>query len=254
MMIEINSQAEDQPRGIGDLADQLGLLARELQKEQDTEAVLEDIVRAAIRLIPQVEHASISLVRARRTVESRAASGDLPRRVDAVQSETGQGPCLDAAYEEQMVQVPDLGSETRWPRFARRAWDLGARSMLSFQLFVEGDNLGALNLYGAEVGAFDEESEQIGQLVAAHAAVAFADALEISQLNQALVNRDVIGQAKGILMERFKVSAPQAFVLLSAVSSSTNTKLQVVAERLASTGDIRLNGNGHGHAQAAAGG
>ncbi|MHA7263295.1 GAF and ANTAR domain-containing protein [Arthrobacter sp. TMN-37] len=243
-MTEHESQPGRQRRSLDDLAHQLGTLARQMQKEQDTEAILEDIVRAAIRLIPAVAHGSVSMVRARRSVISRAASGELPRRVDAVQSETGQGPCLDAAYEEQVVRVPDLSTETRWPDFAQRAWDLGARSMLSFQLFVQGDTLGALNLYGAEVGVFDEESEQIGLLVAAHAAVAFADAREISQLNRALVSRDVIGQAKGILMERFKITAPQAFVLLSAVSSTTNTKLQVIAERLASSGDINIRGNG----------
>ena len=92
--------------------------------------------------------ASVSLISGRRTIDSRAASSELPRRVDALQSETGQGPCLDASYEERVVSVPDLSTDHRWPAFARPAFALGARSMLSFQLFVDGDHLGALNLFG----------------------------------------------------------------------------------------------------------
>ena len=222
----------------GDIANQLSDLARTLQAESDTETILEDIVASAIRLIPHAAEASISLVKARKTVESRAASSDLPRDVDAVQSETRQGPCLDAAYDDQIVRVPNLSEESRWPKFSQRAWDLGARSMLSFQLFVEGDNLGALNVYGDDVNVFSEDCEQIGLLVAAHAAVAFADSQEITQLNDALRNRDLIGQAKGILMERHKISAHQAFTLLSTVSSNTNIKLTQIAEHLATSGEL----------------
>ncbi|MFF2243838.1 GAF and ANTAR domain-containing protein [Arthrobacter sp. NPDC058130] len=221
-----------------ELATQLGDLARELQQEDDVHAVLAGIVYAALDLIPGTAHASISLVTGRKQVDSEAASGDLPRRVDALQSSTGQGPCLDAAYKERVVRVPDLSQEDRWPDFARGAVELGARSMLSFQLFVEGDRLGALNLYGAGPDAFDGESEQIGLLVAAHAAVAFADSQKISQLGEALVARQLIGQAEGILMERYKITAEQAFLLLSRASSRSNLKLRDVAEHLANSGEI----------------
>lgn len=231
--------SHEQEAVVGDgIAEQLTALARDLQQESGIEQVLNEIVRTAIRLIPHASEASISVVKARKSVESRAASGDLPRDVDAVQSETGQGPCLDAAFREQIVRVPNISEEDRWPRFAERAWDLGARSMLSFQLFVAGDNLGALNVYGETVGAFDEDDEEIGLLLAAHAAVAFADSQEISQLNAALVNRDIIGQAKGILMERYKVSAQQAFTMISAASANTNTKLIDVAEHLTQAGEL----------------
>lgn len=220
------------------LAGRLSDLARELQHEPGLEAVLTQIVHAALQLIPHVADASISLVTGRRTVQSRAASGDLPLRVDALQSEKGQGPCLDAAYDHRVVRVPDLGKEERWPDFAQAAYDAGARSMLSIQLFVEGDKLGALNLYGEDVNVFDEESEQVALLVAAHAAVAFSDAKEIEQLTQALDTRDLIGQAKGILMERFKITPQQAFLVLTKASSESNIKLRDVAEHLASSGEI----------------
>lgn len=226
------------PAVSGALASRLSELARDLQEEQDTDALLVDVVHAALDLIPHVSDASISLVMGRRTVESRAASGELPRQVDALQSATAQGPCIDAAYEERIVRVPDMGSEERWPDFAQAAYDAGARSMLSFQLFVKGDNLGALNLYGDDANVFDEESEQIGLLVASHAAVAFSGAQEISQLNEALNTRDLIGQAKGILMERFKISPQQAFHILTRASSESNIKLRDVAADLTRSGEI----------------
>ena len=222
----------------GELATRLGELARDLQHEDDVDAVLSGIVQAAVQLIPGAAEASISVVTGRKKVQSPVATGDLPRRVDALQSSKGQGPCLDAAYHDRVVRVPDLSTDTRWPAFCRGAVELGARSMLSIQLFVEGDRLGALNLYGAQPGAFALESEQIGLLVAAHAAVAFADSEKIGQLNEALVTRQIIGQAEGILMERYKITAQQAFLVLTRASSSSNRKLREVAEDLTSSGEI----------------
>jgi GAF domain-containing protein len=222
----------------GGLAAQLGDLARELQHEDDLDAVLAGIVQAAVQLIPGAADASISLVTGRKKIDSHVASGELPRRVDALQSSTGQGPCLDAAYVDRVVRVPDLGSETRWPAFCPGAVELGARSVLSLQLFVEDDRLGALNLYGSGPDAFDSESEQIGLLVAAHAAVAFADSQKISQLNEALNSRQLIGQAEGILMERYKITAQQAFLVLVRASTRSNRKLRDVAGHLTSCGEI----------------
>lgn len=221
-----------------DLAARLSVLARDLQHEHDSDAMLAGIVHAALELVPHAADASISLVAARRKIVSRAASGDLPRRIDALQSETGQGPCLDASHGDRIVNVADLSTEPRWPEFSRTAYRLGARSMLSFQLFVDGDHLGALNLFGRDIGVFDAESERIGSLVAAHAAVALAGSQQISQLAQALDTRDLIGQAKGILMERFKITAQQAFLLLSRASAEMNIKLHEVAEQLTVSGEM----------------
>ncbi|MFI7494849.1 GAF and ANTAR domain-containing protein [Kocuria sp. M4R2S49] len=219
-----------------DLAQRLSDLARTLQVEDDVQGTLEAMVHAALDLIPGVAEASISVARRRRGIESRAASGELPRTVDRLQEDTGEGPCMDAAYEERIVRVPDFRHEDRWPRFAPAALDAGATSMLAFQLYTDGDVLGALNVYGADFDAFTEESEEIGLLVAAHAAVALSAAQQVGHLHEALATRDLIGQAKGVLMERFKITPHEAFVILTTASSQTNTKLRDVAERLASTG------------------
>lgn len=223
------------------LARQLSELARRLQAESDTGLMLDEVVRAAVGLIPGVEEGSISVVTGRRQVSSLHSSGRLPEQVDAVQEEVGEGPCLDAAYDHVTVRVSDMAHEDRWPRFSARALALGARSMLSFQLYVEHDDLGALNLYSRRADSFDDDSEHIGLLFASHAAIAFAGAEKVRHLHIAVSRRDLVGQAKGILMERFKIGAEQAFSLLVRVSQDTNRKLYDVAEELTRTGLLDLS-------------
>jgi GAF domain-containing protein len=143
---------------------------------------------------------------------------------------------MDAMYEHETVRVDDLAGDPRWPDLARAAQGLGVASMLCFQLFVSGDDLGALNLLAGRPGAFTDESERVGLLFASHAAVALAQARKLNHLNTALGTRDVIGQAKGVLMERYKITADQAFALLARASQDTNRKLQELAEYLTRTG------------------
>jgi GAF domain-containing protein len=221
-----------------DLASELSELARTLQHGGGTDDVLDEVVRAAVSLIPGADDGSISVVLGRKDVISHSPSSDLPARVDALQEETGEGPCLDAVYNHRTVRVSNMAQESRWPHLARQAQEAGAASMLSIQLYVEGDNLGALNLYGRHPDAFTDESERIGLLFASHAAVAFAGAQKLEQLNEGMASRDVIGQAKGILMERHKLTATQAFTLLVRVSQSRNLKLRDVAYELTSTGQL----------------
>lgn len=230
--------SEDSGTATGDapLASRLGELAREFQREQGTAATLTYLVSAAVALIPGVEQASISIVFGRKVATSEYPTGPLPAAIDAIQTETGQGPCLDAAFEHQTVRVNDLrAASDRWPLFAPRAVAAGVRSMLSFQLYVEGDNLGALNLFSTQVDAFTDESEHVGLLFATHAAIAFAATRHNDEMHRALVNRDVIGQAKGLLMERYHVPAERAFLILSRLSQETNTKLSDAAADLVRT-------------------
>lgn len=162
--------------GLDALAVQLGELARSFQQHDDPHRTLVDIVQAAVELIPGCDEGSISIVRARRHVTSEAASSDLPRIVDKLQEQTGQGPCLQAVYQQETVRVADMATEQRWPQFAAKALEAGAAGMLSFQLYVEGDNLGALNLFSRQAGVFGDESEHVGLLFAAHAAIAYSAA------------------------------------------------------------------------------
>ena len=226
------------PVGDDDLSQRLADLARDMQDQPDSAAVLDVIVAAAVETVPGAEEASISLAQRGRRVVSAAATGDVSRRFDDLQTETRQGPCMDAMYEQETIRVDDLPSAQRWPELARRAGEVGVASMLCVQLFVAGDDLGALNLLARRPGAFTDESERIGLLFASHAAVAVAQAQKVNHLGAALASRDVIGQAKGVLMERYKVTPDQAFALLARVSQETNRKLHEVAEYLTHTGAL----------------
>jgi GAF domain-containing protein len=221
------------------LGDAMSRVARLLQEEHGhVEATLEAITAAAVGMVPNAEECSISYVIGRRRVEPRASTSELPRRLDALQQELGQGPCLDVVWEHLVVRVDDIGSDGRWPAFAEQAAAEGIRSMMCFQLFVVGDQLGAMNLYSRQVHAFDDEGQEIGQMFAGHAAIALAGAEHEEHLRIGMSHRDLIGQAKGILMERYRLTADQAFGVLARVSQEKNRKLVDVARELTDTGSM----------------
>jgi hypothetical protein len=216
----------------------LGALARELQAQRSVQDVLDEIVAAAVANVPGAELAGVSQVHARREVRTTAATAELVRRVDEAQYEAGEGPCLSSIYEHATVRLPDMRAEPRWPRFAARAAGMGIGSMLSLQLYVEGEDLGALNLYSAGIDAFGDESEHVGLLLASHAGVALAGAQRQDRLLAAVDTRDLIGQAKGILMERYKITAEEAFTVLVRTSQRSRRKLREVAEELTRSGEL----------------
>jgi GAF domain-containing protein len=217
-----------------ELANTFADIARALLGQDDLEATLNKITALAVETIDGCDHAAVSLVQGRR-VSTRAASDDVPAQVDAIQYETDQGPCLDAIREHETFRMHDLASEDRWPEFSRRAAEqTGIASMLSFRLFADSDTMGALNLYSKERGAFDDEALAVGAVFATHAAVALAGAQRDEQMQRALQGRDVIGQAKGIIMAQQNVSADEAFDILRRASQRLNMKLRDLAERVAS--------------------
>jgi len=223
---------------LDDLARRLAEAARGMQKQLEPQQVLDRVVSLAVAMVPGAEEATITMVRGRRHVYSAAATGELARWFDVLQNETGEGPCLDAMWNQQTVRVNDLAADPRWPVLGPRAGARGVGSMLCLQLFVHQDTLGALDLLAQEKSAFTDESEHIGLLLASHAAIAVAGSQKLGHAAIALANRDIIGQAKGILMERFKITADQAFDALAKVSQDTNRKLYSVAEDLTRTGTL----------------
>jgi GAF domain-containing protein len=221
------------PEALGSV---MGRIARTLQEEHgDVDRTLASITSAAVDAVPGAESAGVSLVTGRR-VASRGATTELARELDELQTDVDEGPCLDALRNQETVLVEDFASDERWPRFAAEASRRGAGSLLSFQLFTEGANLGALNLYARRPYSFHSHDETVGQVFAAHAAIALSAARQEENLRRAIDKRDMIGQAKGILMERYRLTAPRAFELLVLASSHTNRKLFDIADELTSTG------------------
>lgn len=204
-------------------------IARELLDEPDVHRTLERAVHLAVETIDGCDCAGVSLVRGR-AIESTVHTGQLVARADELQMETGEGPCLHAIRADHTVQVDDLSQDERWPRWGPRvSAELNLCSMLCFRLYNRRDTLGALNLYAQKPEAFDAADRAVGTVFAAHAAVALSSAQTQEQLAQAVETRTMIGQAEGIMMERFGLSADRAFELLRRVSQQRNIKLREVA-------------------------
>jgi GAF domain-containing protein len=199
-----------------------------MQSLTDSRATLEVIVSAAVDIVPGASWAGISLA-SRRKVTPEVHVHDLATRLDLLQTDLGEGPALSVLRERHTVLIDDLAAEERWPSFGSTAIKYGVHSMLSFRLFVTGESLGVLELYGAAPHAFTSESVAIGEVLAQHAAVAMADAASDEQLQSALATRDVIGQAKGMLMQRDGLTGLQAFTTLTRASQETNIRLVDVA-------------------------
>jgi hypothetical protein len=216
--------------------DRLAAIARSLGAEKSELDTVEKALGVAVEIIEGCQHAGISLVRGGRRIETPAATSRVAEEGDRLQYELNEGPCLDSIAFEETIRCPDLLTETRWPKWAPRvARELGVRSMLCFQLFTTVRSLGALNLYSESTDAFDLQDQAIGLNLAAHIAVALAASREIDTRNVAIVNRTVIGQAEGILMQRYDIDAPRAFSVLKRVSQDTQTKLVTVAAELVRT-------------------
>ena len=217
-----------------ELAETFAEVARALLDENDLQGTLTKVTAMAVETIDGCDHAGVSFVEGRK-ISTPAASDDVPVQVDAIQYETDQGPCLDAIREHETFRIDDLATEDRWPMFSRRAaGETEVASMLSFRLYAQGDTMGALNLYSKQRSAFDDQALAVGSVFATHAAVALAGAQHDEQLQKALQGRDVIGQAKGILMAQQNVSADEAFDILRRASQRMNIKLRELAERVAS--------------------
>ncbi|WP_445183492.1 GAF and ANTAR domain-containing protein [Pseudonocardia sp. Cha107L01] len=215
-----------------ELAQRMSELAGRLQDEDSRDGTLRAIVHSALDLVPGTQWAGISLIQGKR-VTAEASSHDLVSELDQLQSDFDEGPCLSAIRQHHTVRIADLAQPGQpWPRFAAAAAESGVRSMMSLRLFVRRETLGALNLYAAQPDAFTPDSEILADLLAQHASVALAGATREHHLNAALVNRDVLGQAKGILMQRDRLTTLQAFQLLVRTSQETNIKVADVARWL----------------------
>lgn len=215
-------------------AETFGEVARALASGGDTKHILQQIVDLAVEHLEACEYAGITVVEGRK-VTSPASSHEVPRTVDHIQSETGQGPCVDAIKEKEIFETGDLSCDERWPEFSRRAFEeTGIHSVLSLRLFVQEDTMGALNLYSRQPHAFDDSNVAMGSVFAAHAAVAMQSSRRQGELEDKARSRDVIGQAKGILMARSGVDEDRAFEMLKNASQRMNVKLRQVAEEIAS--------------------
>jgi transcriptional regulator with GAF, ATPase, and Fis domain len=218
-----------------ELAHRMAELARAVGGPRRLEDVLADVTSEALKLIDGTDAAGILFVGKAGKFESVAGTSELPHRLDELQMKYREGPCLQAAIDELIVRTDDFRSEERWPLYSAAAAELGVMSGLSFKLYTTAQTAGALNLFSLEPNAFDGADETIGAVLAAHAAAAVLASRQNEQLESALSTRDQIGQAKGIIMERYNIDDVAAFDMLRRLSQDSNTKLVEVAKKVIET-------------------
>ncbi|SPM32451.1 GAF domain, partial [Mycobacterium rhizamassiliense] len=215
---------------VAQLADLVASLERE---DTDTTTGLRELVDNGARHVAGSQYAGITLAEGGKAVTNVVATHRYPEILDAVQNEYREGPCVAAVWQHHIMHVTDLSLDERWPRYQQYALaQTPIRSILSFELFVEGDTTAALNFYAEEPHAFTEDAVELGAVFASHIALAWSMLRRQDQFRSALATRDVIGQAKGIVMERFNLDAIEAFELLSRLSQQSNTKLHDIAHAL----------------------
>lgn len=210
-------------------------LSRDIAAPRSLEQVLTDVTAAAVELIPAADVAGVLLIKAGGDFESVADTDSLAAKLDKLQQEFHEGPCHDAALKQTIVRTDDLREEPRWPRYAPAAVERGVLSSLSFKLYTAERTAGALNLFSFKANAWDPEAETIGTVFAAHAASAIIAGRHGQQMQSALSTRDRIGQAKGIIMERYGVDELRAFDLLRRLSQESQVKLVDIAQRVIDT-------------------
>lgn len=212
-------------------AEELAEMALSLHEVRSFRETLDLVLEFAVKMLG-CSHAGIVVTREGGRVETMAATHPLVVDLDAMQVECGEGPDLEPITDRHGVLVPDATREERWPTWARRAAGTGVRSMLGTRLYTTSTVIGSLNVYDTETDAFDAEDVEVAHLLARHAAVAMDRARDTEHLWRAIDARNLIGQAQGILMERFGIEADQAFAVLRRYSQDHNIKLHHVAQRL----------------------
>jgi GAF domain-containing protein len=218
-----------------DLARRMAELARSVAAPRDIDDVLSNVTATTVELLPGADTAGVLLVSKGGKFESLYGTSELIYEVDRLQEKHNAGPCVEAAINELVVRTEDFETETRWPQYSKEVCELGVRSSISFKLYTGDRTAGALNVFSRRPHSFDADSEVIGSILAAHAAAAILASRDSQQLQTALLSRDLIGQAKGILMERFDVDAVGAFEMLRKLSQQMNVRLAEVARRVVDT-------------------
>jgi GAF domain-containing protein len=225
----------DDPGGVEATHLRIAELVQQLHSrpDMDSDTVIAELAENAAVEVPGAQYAGITVTRNKKQIETPAATHKWPILLDEIQQRHREGPCLTAAWEEKTIHVADLENDDRFPMYRRDVLEqTPIRTIMSFQLFIAGETMGALNVYAETPHVFGRESRDVGLVFAAHSSVAWNAARRDEQFKRALASRDTIGQAKGMIMERYGVDAVQAFEVLRKLSQDSNVPLVQVATEL----------------------
>jgi GAF domain-containing protein len=216
-----------------DLAAVLASVAEVLAAQKELTAVAAGICELAVETLDACDHADVTVLGRSGSMAVPGTSDWVGVRLVSLENEYSEGPCLDACRNGVVVDVPDFAKERRWPQFVAKALaETPVRSGLGLPLLIAEKPIGSLNVHAAQARAFEAEDKAGAILFAVHAAVAFEAARERVELEKAIASRDLIGQAKGILMAESHITADEAFEVLRRASQRLNQKLVVVAQDL----------------------
>jgi GAF domain-containing protein len=223
-----------------EIAAAINTAARTINQRRNLEETLQTIVEVARESVPGFDQVGISTVDKRGNVRTRAATGDLVYTLDKAQYGLGEGPCVDSLHKAHVVLAPRIRHDQRWPRYIPAAVEAGLRAQLAVKLYLDDEGtVGGINFYSTISDEIDPDAEGIADLFAAHAAIAVGHAHERDNLNEALHSRKVIGQAIGIVMERYGMNEDRAFHFLVRASSHGNIKLRDIAQEIVDQGNQR---------------
>ncbi|MBP2390148.1 GAF and ANTAR domain-containing protein [Aeromicrobium fastidiosum] len=204
-------------------------MALDLHDAPNAESTIERIAEYA-KIATSCDEAGIMLVHARNQIETAAATSKRVGESHNLQIVHDEGPCLDAIEGQDHYMSDDVSVDPRWEKWGPAVAELGMRSVLSLRLATKSRRYGSLNLYAEKVGAFDDDDLAVATIFVRHASIAIANAHNEEGLQVAIDARKLIGQAQGILMERFSIDADRAFEFLRRQSQTHNVKLRYVAE------------------------
>jgi transcriptional regulator with GAF, ATPase, and Fis domain len=229
-------KSQDYP---AELIKSVAALSRFVTANETLESTVGRIAELLVLAIDSADECGISLVKGK-NVQTVAVTSEVGETIDALQIETGEGPCMSSIEKQATFYIPDMAHDETWPAFSARASaETGISSLLGYVLEVGGGALGAMNVMSYQAHAFDEDAIAAGAVFAAQAGVALSNALtheqsaqKVEQLEEGIQTRQVIGQAVGIVMATRHLNAEEAFEILKTISQHTNVKLKQVATGL----------------------
>ena len=219
------------------LLETLRALAELAVNDDDLTETAESVVALACDTL-DCQHAGLTVFRAGGSFETLAPTGPLVSEADQLQYQLREGPCVEAAWEEETFVSNDLAQDPRYPNWGPKAAAMGFGSLLAARLSIGGTTIGALNLYSTQTREYSAEDRDTAVTFASHAAATLMTVRERENLKEAVEGRTLIGQAQGILMERFELDAARAFAVLRRFSQSQNIKLRKVAELVVENGGL----------------
>jgi GAF domain-containing protein len=222
---------------VSDCAQSIAEAARTLHQPRSLDDTLQTIVEVACNSVPGFDQVGIATLERKGKVETRAFTGVLVPRLDDLQYDLHQGPCSAALQGDDAVSVSSLRHELRWPEYVPQARAVGVRSQMAVKMYLDHGTSGGINFYSTSSDDVSADAQALARLFATHAAIALGHAHERETLHKGLLTRKVIGQAIGILMERYQMDEDRAFAFLVRASSHKNIKLRAVAQELVDEGN-----------------